>query len=95
VGRDGIFVDVAGGIAEAASYAPWFSRVEPLAAFPIVRAGFPVETVHFFRCVRQTDPYLFGYAGPGPVPKPMSRTARSKGGSVPASTTQPANGIVR
>jgi 4-amino-4-deoxy-L-arabinose transferase-like glycosyltransferase len=70
VGRDGIFVRVADGLAEPGDYAPWFTRVEPLGAFPVVRGGVPVQTVRLYRCVRQTAPFMFGYAGPGPIPRP-------------------------
>jgi 4-amino-4-deoxy-L-arabinose transferase-like glycosyltransferase len=70
VGRDGIFVRVQDGAAEPENYAPWFTRVEPVARFPIVRAGFPMQTVRVYRCVHQTDPFPFGYNGPGPIPTP-------------------------
>lgn len=72
LGRDGVFVRVDDGSAEAVSYAPWFDRVEPIATFPIVRAGVPVQTVRLYRCVHQTDPFLFGYSGPGPLPRPVA-----------------------
>jgi hypothetical protein len=70
VGRDGIFVRVEDGLAEATNYAPWFSRIEPLAAIPIVRAGATMETVRLYRCVRLTDPFAFGYHGSGKLPQP-------------------------
>jgi 4-amino-4-deoxy-L-arabinose transferase-like glycosyltransferase len=70
VGRDGVFVRVTDGIAGPSDYAPWFTRIEPLGAFPIVRGGVPLQTVHLYRCVRQTDPFAFGYAGQGPIPVP-------------------------
>jgi 4-amino-4-deoxy-L-arabinose transferase-like glycosyltransferase len=95
VGRDGIFVDLADGIADGASYVPWFSRVEPLGAFPIVRGGSTVQTVRLYRCIRQTDPYLFGYAGEGPVPRPVPRAAHRLGGSGPPSGLHPADGVRR
>jgi len=95
VGRDGIFVDVEDGLAEPESYAPWFSRVESLGAIPIVRAGSPVQTVQLYRCVRQTDPYLFGYVGEGPVPRPVPRAAHRLGGSGPESGLHPADGVRR
>ena len=74
VGRDGIFVRVEDGLADADFFAPWFTRIEPLSAFPIVRAGFPMQTVRLYRCVQQTEPFLFGFAGPGRVPRPSART---------------------
>jgi 4-amino-4-deoxy-L-arabinose transferase-like glycosyltransferase len=70
VGRDGIFVRVEDGHAEPANYAPWFSRIEPLATIPIVRAGATMEAVRLYRCVRLTDPFPFGYVGPGKLPQP-------------------------
>jgi hypothetical protein len=70
VGRDGIFVRVEDGLAEAANYTPWFSRIESLASIPIVRAGATMETVRLYRCIRQTDPFAFGYNGPGKLPRP-------------------------
>ncbi|SIO61845.1 Dolichyl-phosphate-mannose-protein mannosyltransferase [Singulisphaera sp. GP187] len=70
VGRDGIFIQVEDSQVQAETYVPWFTRVEPIATFPIVRAGIPVETVRLYRCVRQTAPFQFGYTGPGPMPRP-------------------------
>ncbi len=70
LGRDGIYVRLEDGPNQPAGYAPWFTRIEPLAAIPIVRATVTVETVRLYRCVRQTDPYVFGYSGPGPMPRP-------------------------
>jgi hypothetical protein len=71
VGRDGIYVHVEGSLVPAMDYAPWFTRIEPLDAFPITRAGRPLQTVRLYRCVRQTDPFLFGYIGPGRIPRPV------------------------
>lgn|GEM_PF-126310 len=73
VGRDGIFVKVDNTYTEALSYSPWFTRIEPLAEFPIVRAGVPLQTVRLYRCVRQTDLFPFGYQGPGLIPRPEPR----------------------
>jgi 4-amino-4-deoxy-L-arabinose transferase-like glycosyltransferase len=70
VGRNGIFVRVEDGLAEAASYAPWFARIEPLDTIPIVRAGATMEVVRVYRCVHLTDPFPFGYSGRGKVPRP-------------------------
>jgi 4-amino-4-deoxy-L-arabinose transferase-like glycosyltransferase len=70
VGRDGIFVRVEDGLAEATNYAPWFSRIEPLATIPIVRAGATMEAVRLYRCVHLSEPFPFGYSGRGKVPRP-------------------------
>jgi 4-amino-4-deoxy-L-arabinose transferase-like glycosyltransferase len=64
VGRDGIFVGLNDCMGEAAIFARWFTRVEPLGEFPILRAGVPVQTVHLYRCIRQTNPFPFGYDKP-------------------------------
>jgi hypothetical protein len=79
VGRDGIFVRTFDGLALPEYYAPWFTRVEPIAEFPVVRAGSTMQTVLLFRCVRQTAPFPFGYAGLGPLPQPK---AHAVGGEV-------------
>jgi 4-amino-4-deoxy-L-arabinose transferase-like glycosyltransferase len=81
VGRDAIFVHVDDSMAAAASYTPWFTRVEPIATFPIVRAGVPLQTVRLYRCAYQTDPFLFGYTGPGPIPRPVARSAPAPWGT--------------
>jgi 4-amino-4-deoxy-L-arabinose transferase-like glycosyltransferase len=70
MGRDGIFVRVEDGLAEATNYAPWFARIEPLATIPIVRAGATMESVRLYRCVHMTAPFPFGYTGPGKLPRP-------------------------
>jgi hypothetical protein len=70
VGRDGLYVRLEDAQAQAEDYLPWFTRVEPLAVIPILRAGVTLETVYLYRCVRQTAPYAFGYDGPGPIPPP-------------------------
>jgi hypothetical protein len=70
VGRDAIFVRVEDGLSEATNYAPWFSRIEPLATIPIIRAGAIMQSVRLYRCVHMTDPFPFGYSGPGRLPRP-------------------------
>jgi 4-amino-4-deoxy-L-arabinose transferase-like glycosyltransferase len=70
VGRDGIFVRVEDGLAEATNYAPWFSRIEPLDTIPIVRAGATMQAVRLYRCLHLNDPFPFGYSGPGHLPRP-------------------------
>ncbi len=74
VGRDGIFVRVEDGLCHSDFYEPWFTRVEPIGSFPIVRAGVPLQTVKLYRCVRQTDPFPIGYRGPGLIPRPKRAT---------------------
>ncbi|HEV3167367.1 MAG TPA: glycosyltransferase family 39 protein [Isosphaeraceae bacterium] len=59
VGRDGIFVRVDDDPADAKTFARWFTRIEPLGEFPILRANVPVETVHLYRCIAQTEPFPF------------------------------------
>jgi hypothetical protein len=73
VGKDGIFISVPDGMAGAKNYLPWFRKVEPIATFPIVRAGVPLQYVSLYRCVTMTDPFPFGFTGPGPVPLPKPR----------------------
>jgi 4-amino-4-deoxy-L-arabinose transferase-like glycosyltransferase len=68
VGRDGIFVRVEDGLVDPFKYASWFTRIEPLGTIPIDRAGTTIESVQLYRCVRQTQPFLFGYRGECPMP---------------------------
>lgn len=76
VGRDGIFIRVDEGQGEVDYYNPWFSRLEPLASVPIVRGGVTMETIQVYRCVRQTDPFAFGFSGPEALfPTPPPRIA--------------------
>lgn len=70
LGRSGIFVSLEDGLAAAENYAPWFTRIEPIASFPIVRAGVPLQTVRLYRCGVLNDPFPFGYRGKGPLPRP-------------------------
>ena len=63
VGEDGIFVGIVGTSVKAESFRPWFTRVETLGEFPILRAGVPVLKVRLSRCIRQTGPYPFTYRG--------------------------------
>lgn len=57
VGRDGILVALDNRSIEPACFDRWFSRIEPIGEFPIVRAGAPVHHVRLFRCVRQLSPF--------------------------------------
>ena len=95
VGRDGIFVRVEDALAVAENYAPWFTRIEPIATFPIVRAGVPLQTVNLYRCVNLTEPFPFGYTGPGPVPLPKTRSEPGKEGEEPTIVRHPATRAVQ
>lgn len=75
MGRDGIFIRMDDTLVDPATYAPWFSRIDPIATFPIVRAGVTIQTVGLYRCVRQTSPFQFGYRGPGQIPRPVAGPA--------------------
>ena len=74
VGRDGIFVRLDDGCAEPWNYAPWFAKVEPLATFPIVRAGVTLQTVRFYRCVHQLSPFPFGTRSPSAIAAVSAQT---------------------
>ncbi len=63
IGHDGILVLFNDSAENAASYAPWFERIEPLDRFELLRAGRPVRTVRLFRCVRQREPFPFDGRG--------------------------------
>jgi 4-amino-4-deoxy-L-arabinose transferase-like glycosyltransferase len=91
LGRDGIFVQIEESLARPDFYANWFTRVEPLATIPIVRAGVTMETVRLYRYVRQTDPFPFGYHGPGRISPPN----RAMAGSRPMLGRLPVPGPVR
>ncbi len=75
VGRDAIFVRVDDGSVDADVYTPWFTRIELLGKFPIVRGGISLLGVRLYRCVRLTDPFPFGYSGSGPIPRPQKPRA--------------------
>ena len=89
VGRDGIYVQADADLVSAHVFAPWFARIEPLEPISIVRAGVPIQQVQLYRCVRQTDAYLFGYKGPGPIPRPVHAAQEARG----TSTGSPARTI--
>lgn len=72
LGRDGIYIGLDDSDVDVSTYAPWFSRIDPVATFPIVRAGVPMQTVRVYRCVHQNHPFPFGYHGPGPMPRPAA-----------------------
>ena len=79
LGRDGIFVRVIDSLAYSEYYAPWFTRIEPIAEFPVTRAGAPMQTVLLYRCVHLNVPYQFGYTGDGPIPLPGRAIGRRDG----------------
>jgi 4-amino-4-deoxy-L-arabinose transferase-like glycosyltransferase len=76
VGRDGILVALDHRSTEPACFERWFTRIEPLGQFPILRAGVPVRTVRLFRCVCQIRPFPFDARH-----KPAAATA-IRGGTV-------------
>ncbi|MBV8228963.1 MAG: glycosyltransferase family 39 protein [Planctomycetaceae bacterium] len=59
VGRDGILVALNDRSTEPHCFDRWFTRIEPIGAFEVVRAGVPVRKVRLFRCVRQTESFPF------------------------------------
>lgn len=61
VGRDGILVSIGDRSTEPGMYDRFFSDIEPLGEFPIVRAGGAVRKVRLFRCVGQS--VAFPYDG--------------------------------
>jgi hypothetical protein len=59
VGRDGILVAINHHINEPACYQRYFTRLESIGEFDVVRAGGPVRNVRLFRCVRQIVAFPF------------------------------------
>ena len=59
VGRDGILVALNDRSTEPQCYDSWFTRIEPIGSFEVLRAGTPVRKVRLFRCVRQVRPFPF------------------------------------
>lgn len=59
VGRDGILVALNDRSTEPQCYDSWFTRIEPIGSFEVIRAGTPVRKVRLFRCVRQVRPFPF------------------------------------
>ena len=59
VGRDGILVALNDRSTEPQCYDSWFTRIEPIGSFEVVRGGTPVRKVRLFRCVRQIRPFPF------------------------------------
>ena len=88
VGRDGIFVRVAESQAWGEYYAPWFRKIEPIAEFPIVRAGCPIQRIVLYRCVNLTTPFPFGNYQAG-IPRPARRTDFGQQGKVMIGLTPP------
>ena len=62
IGHDGIFVGIDDCSAEVDSFTPFFTRIEPLGDYEVTRAGVPVRTVRFFRCIHQTRAFPFLYS---------------------------------
>jgi 4-amino-4-deoxy-L-arabinose transferase-like glycosyltransferase len=82
LGRDGVYVDVVDKEADPFDYRPWFATIELLGEVPIVRAGVTLEKVRLFRCISQTSPFEFGWAGVDKVPKPANGLARRPSNTV-------------
>jgi hypothetical protein len=59
VGQDGILVSLNGHSVEPHCFDRFFTRIESLGEFDVLRAGAPVRKVRFFRCVRQIEPFPF------------------------------------
>ncbi len=70
VGRDGILVALNDRSTEPHCYDSWFTRIEPIGSFDVLRAGTPVRKVRLFRCVRQVRPFPFdGFRSRAPEPR--------------------------
>jgi hypothetical protein len=59
IGRDGILVAINNHVNEPGCYQRYFTRLEPIGEFDVVRAGGPVRNVRLFRCVRQVVAFPF------------------------------------
>jgi hypothetical protein len=68
VGRDGVLVTVDSNAVEPAAFERWFTRIESLGEFPVLRAGVPVRIIRLYRCVRQTLAFPFDDLGRTPRP---------------------------
>lgn len=95
VGRAGIFISVEDGGADAALYAPWFNRVDLIGTIPIVRAGVELQVVKVYRCADQTAPFLFGYNGPGPIPRPVASSEPTSGEAKETLGASPTSRVLR
>jgi hypothetical protein len=63
VGLDGILVEVNEREGGPERFDKWFTRMEPLGSFEVLRAGGPLRKVSLFRCVRQTASFPFDDLG--------------------------------
>jgi 4-amino-4-deoxy-L-arabinose transferase-like glycosyltransferase len=61
VGWDAYLVSTEGEEWEAKMFAPYFSRVEKVAEFPMTRGGKPFRNVKVWHCTRQVWPFQFTY----------------------------------
>ena len=59
IGQDGILVAVNNHINEPQCYERWFTRIEPIGQFDVIRAGGPVRNIRLFRCARQLVAFPF------------------------------------
>ncbi|WP_435017767.1 ArnT family glycosyltransferase [Tundrisphaera sp. TA3] len=85
VGKDGLLISVNDRQAEPECYERYFSRIEPVAAFDVTRAGGVVRSIRVFRCIRQimAFPFLPGDLDAEPrrvVAIPAGDEARARSG---------------
>ncbi len=59
IGQDGILIAVDNRSAEPDCFDRWFSGIEFLGQFEIVRAGAPIRLIRLYRCVRQQTAFPF------------------------------------
>jgi 4-amino-4-deoxy-L-arabinose transferase-like glycosyltransferase len=64
VGKSGILVAIDNRSIEPGCFDRWFTRIEAIGEFPIVRAGVPVHRVRLFRCIRQIKAFPFDDSDP-------------------------------
>jgi 4-amino-4-deoxy-L-arabinose transferase-like glycosyltransferase len=63
IGRDGILVALNDQADDPQRFRPWFTRIEPISAFEVVRSGAPLRKVKLYRCVAQTRAFPFDDLG--------------------------------
>lgn len=61
VGWNGLLITTSDNPHELQNLAGYFRRVEPVASFPMTRAGNPFRKVWVYRCVEQLKPFPFAY----------------------------------
>jgi hypothetical protein len=76
VGWDGILVAVNERLTEPSCFQNWFTRIEPIGSFEVVRGGVPVRKVRLFRCVRQSRAFPFQGTAPAEVDRRIAATRR-------------------